>query len=301
MRCIKCKRNESSQRGGKNSEGDNIVSALEITNVDSVDKVYRIMTEHMKLGVSSLSLQLSLLHTMYIYISYSLDLCQFEINPKAYECMRCYIDGNRYLEEEDPTLAITFFNQALNASDGQSSSLLPTGSILMQRARAYRMRAANHRTTLRILVKDLADILPSESSMKILYHTASTHPVLSPSIFNRLAGESKAQQAKFRQIRYRHDMYEFALLHAVQDSLQATQILPQNANAWFLAGECLAELRKLSESDQYYQRAMEIDPSMERILRDVMEKNRCSQEFMDAARASGFSGDTLRLALDVAA
>ena len=151
------------------------------------------------------------------------------------------------------------------------------------------------------VVKDLADNVPSASTMKILYHASSSHPALTPSIFNRLAGDSKVQQAKFRQIRYRHDMYEFALLHAVQDSLQATQILPQNANAWLLAGECLAELRKLNESNQYYQRALEIDPSMERRLRGVMEKNRCSQEFMDAARASGFSGDTLRLALDVAA
>ena len=231
----------------------------------------------------------------------SLSPHQDEINPKAYECMRCYIEGSRYLEEEDPSQAISMFNQALTASDGPTSSLLPTGSILMQRARAYRMRAANHRTTLRILVKDLADNVPSASTMKILYHASSSHPALSPSIFNRLAGDSKVQQAKFRQIRYRHDMYEFALLHAVQDSLQATQILPQNANAWLLAGECLAELRKLNESNQYYQRALEIDPSMERRLRGVMEKNRCSQEFMDAARASGFSGDTLRLALDVAA
>lgn len=171
----------------------------------------------------------------------------------------------------------------------------------MQRARAYRVRAASHRTTLRILVKDLADNVPSASTMNILYQTSLSHPSLSPSMYNRLAGDSKVQQAKFRQIRYRHDMYEFALLHAVQDSLQATQILPQNAKAWFLAGECLAELRKLNESNQYYQRALEIDPSMERILRGVIEKNRCSQEFMDAARASGFSGDTLRLALDVAA
>ena len=215
--------------------------------------------------------------------------------------MRCYIEGNRYLDEEDPSQAISMFNEALTASDGQPSSLLPTGSILMQRARAYRMRAADHRTTLRILVKDLADNVPSATTMKILYHASSSHPALTPSIFNRLAGDSKVQQAKFRQIRYRHDMYEFALLHAVQDSLQATQILPQNANAWLLAGECLAELRKLNESNQYYQRALEIDPSMERRLRGVMEKNRCSQEFMDAARASGFSGDTLRLALDVAA
>jgi hypothetical protein len=60
-------------------------------------------------------------------------------------------------------------------------------------------------------------------------------------------------------------------------------------------------LRKLNESNQYYQRALEIDPSIERTLRGVMEKNRVSQEFLDAARASGFSGDTLRLAIDVAA
>mmetsp|Transcript_7921 Transcript_7921/g.17845 ORF Transcript_7921/g.17845 Transcript_7921/m.17845 type:complete len:138 (-) Transcript_7921:115-528(-) len=137
--------------------------------------------------------------------------------------------------------------------------------------------------------------------MKILYQTASTHPSLSPSIFNRLVGDSKVQQASFRSIRYRHDMYEFALLHAVQDSLQATQILPQNAHAWLLAGECLAELRKLKESNQYYQRALEIDPSMESTMEGAMEKNRVSQKFMDAARASGYAGDTLRLALDVAA
>jgi hypothetical protein len=48
-------------------------------------------------------------------------------------------------------------------------------------------------------------------------------------------------------------------------------------------------------------RALEIDPSVEPMARGVMEKNRLNREFMDAARASGFSGDTLRLALDVAA
>lgn len=228
------------------------------------------------------------------------ELNEKRINPKACECTRSFIDGNRNLEEGEISLAITLYNQALVAAQGQSSRL-PKGSILMKRARAYLMRAANHRTTLRTLVKDLSDTVPSASTVKILYQTASTHPALSPSILNRLAGDSKMQQAKFRQIRYRHDMYEFALLHAVQDSLQATQILSRNAKAWLLAGECLAELRKLNESNQYYQRALEIDPSIERTLRGVMEKNRVSQEFLDAARASGFSGDTLRLAIDVAA
>lgn len=218
--------------------------------------------------------------------------------------MKCYFDGNQSLEEGEPSQAIAFYDQALAAAKRQSSpasSQLPRGNILMKRARAYLKRAADHRKTLRILVSDLADAVPSATTMKILYQTASAHPSLSASIFGRLAGDSRAQQAKFRQIRYRHDMYEFALLHAVQDSLEATGVLPRSARAWLLAGECLAEMRKLKESNQYYARALELDPSMEGVLRGVMERNRVSQEFMDAARASGFSGDTLRLALDVAA
>jgi Tfp pilus assembly protein PilF len=135
----------------------------------------------------------------------------------------------------------------------------------------------------------------------MLYQSTVANPQLSSSIFTRIASDSKVQSAKFKQVKYRHDMYEFALLHAVQDSLESTQLLSHSVNSWLLAGECLAELRKLKESNMYYQRALEIDPSMKEKLESVMEKNRCSQEFMDTARASGYSGDTLRLAIDVAA
>ena len=69
---------------------------------------------------------------------------------------------------------------------------------------------------------------------------------------------------------------------------------------WFLAEECLPELRKLKENNQYDLQALEIDPSIEWTLKGVMEKNRVSQEFMDVARASGFSRNTLWLALNAA-
>lgn len=63
MRCIKRKSTDSSQiSDGVNAEGGEMVSALEITNVDSVDKVYRILTEHMKLGVSSIATTTKLRH-----------------------------------------------------------------------------------------------------------------------------------------------------------------------------------------------------------------------------------------------
>jgi len=270
VRCIQRKRS-----GGVYRE---IGNAIEITNVDSVDKVYRIMTKHMELG---------------------------EINDKAVDSMKSYIEGNMNLDEDDPSKAISLYDQALESINrvlpASSADQLPKGLILMKRANAYLLRAENHRTTLRTLVTDLTESVPSEQTMKILYQTVSTHPSLSSSIFSRLAGDSKVQQQKFRGIRYRHDMYEFALLHAVQDSLQATQLLPQNSNAWLLAGECLGELRKLKESNQYYLRALELDPTKEDELRSVTEKNRVSQEFMEQAMKSGFSGDTLRLALDVSA
>jgi tetratricopeptide (TPR) repeat protein len=228
------------------------------------------------------------------------------IDPKACECMRSYIDGNRNLEDGEVSLAISLYDRALaafvaSAGGRGQTSRLPRGSILMKRARAYLRRAANHRSALRALVRDLSDAVPSASTVRVLYQAASTHPALSSSIFARLSCDSRGQQARFRQIRYRHDMYEFALLHAARDGLESTQVLPDNAGAWLLAGECLAELRKLKESNRYYQRALEIDPSMGERLVGVMEKNRASQEFLDVARASGFSGDTLRLAIDVAA
>ena len=47
VRCIQRK------KGTSGNDGE-IVSAIEIPNVDSVDKVRRIMTEHMKLGVRPL-------------------------------------------------------------------------------------------------------------------------------------------------------------------------------------------------------------------------------------------------------
>eukprot|EP00573_Skeletonema_grethae_P011599 CAMPEP_0201695080 /NCGR_PEP_ID=MMETSP0578-20130828/7149_1 /ASSEMBLY_ACC=CAM_ASM_000663 /TAXON_ID=267565 /ORGANISM="Skeletonema grethea, Strain CCMP 1804" /LENGTH=396 /DNA_ID=CAMNT_0048180869 /DNA_START=35 /DNA_END=1225 /DNA_ORIENTATION=- len=253
------------------------LSAIEINNVDSVEKVYRIVTEHMRLTT---------------------------VTPKACDCMKLYFEGNESLDDEgDPSKAIALYNQALSLADRRTrqTSQVPKGSILMKRARAYLQRAANHRKILRSLVKDLTDTVPSASTMKILYQTASSHPELSSSIFQRLAGDSKVNQGKFRQIRYRHDMHEFALLHATQDSLQATKLLPRSADAWYIAGECLAELRKLNESNQYYVRALALDPSRKDVLTGLMEKNKLSQEFMDKARASGFSGDTLRLAVDVAA
>jgi len=272
VRCIQRKRIPIDNDQKYTSE---IVSAFEIINVDSVDKVYRILTEHMGLG---------------------------EVNIQAFGCMKFYFQGNQHLNEDEPSQAIALYNQALSLAKRRPSSQLPKGSILMKRARAFLKKSSEDRKMLRALVTDLTDDVPSSSTMKVLFHIALAHPSMSTFIFDRFAGDSKKVSRKFRQIRYRHDLYEFALLHAVQDSLQSTQLLSSNSRVWVLAGECLAKLRKLKESNQYYRRALEIDPCMDlSLLKRLMEKNRVTQDFMDVARANGFSGDTLRLALDVAA
>ena len=101
-------------------------------------------------------------------------------------------------------------------------------------------------------------------------------------------------------------MYEFALLHAVQDSLQSTELLPDNSQAFRIAGECLAALRKMGEAAAYFKTSLALLPPDDEVqtkmeLVDVIEKNQMKQELAERARLSGFSGDTLRLALDVAA
>lgn len=104
---------------------------------------------------------------------------------------------------------------------------------------------------------------------------------------------------KFLQTKYYHGLYEYALLHATQDSLRATQLLPNYAKTWLRAGDSLAELRKLKESAQYYEKALELDPSLSNTLRPIIERLKKSQEFLDKARANGWTEDTLRVALAV--
>ena len=269
VRCVKRKCGDISNLNSKQE----ILSAFEVTNVDSVDKVYHIITQHMKFD---------------------------NINPRACECLTCYFEGNERLENGTPSQAITLYNRALSIVHENNKDYLPQGSILMKRSQAYLKRASNHRTLLRLLVKDLSDNVPDTATLQILYQTSCVNPSMAPSIFARLSADSKEHQIKFRSVRYRHDMYEFALLHAVQDSLQATQLLPNNSKAWSLAGECLAKLRKFNESTQYYLKAVELDSGFATEFKEVVEMNKIRMDFMRAGRDGGFSSDMLRLALDVA-
>lgn len=241
--------------------------AFEVNNVNDVDKVYRILTKHMNLVVSL----------------------------TARDCLKFTYQGNQHLGKGELTEAIVCYNKALDT--GYESQ---EGILLLLRATAYLKRAFEHQSELRKLVADLAKTVPDPADLGRLYQLAAQHPTtLAKPLFNKVLSDTRAQDKKFRQTKYRHGLYEYALLHAAQDSLRSTQLLPHHAKTWLRAGDALAELRKLKESSMYYQKAIELDPTLKDRLEPVIDKLERSQEFLDKAKG-WVSSDTLRLALDVA-
>eukprot|EP00553_Chaetoceros_curvisetus_P007290 CAMPEP_0204618938 /NCGR_PEP_ID=MMETSP0717-20131115/5446_1 /ASSEMBLY_ACC=CAM_ASM_000666 /TAXON_ID=230516 /ORGANISM="Chaetoceros curvisetus" /LENGTH=264 /DNA_ID=CAMNT_0051632805 /DNA_START=138 /DNA_END=932 /DNA_ORIENTATION=+ len=241
--------------------------AFEVNNVNDIDKVYRILTEHM--GITNISVA-------------------------ARDCLKYTYQGNAHLEKNELDKAISSYNAALNTGyDAQE------GIVLLLRATAYLKRAFQHQEELRKSVQDLAETVPDPENLGRLYNLAAQHPSLSKPLFQKVLTDSKKQDGKFRQTKFRHGLYEYALLHAAQDALRSTQILPHHAKTWLRAGDALAELRKLKESAMYYQKAIDLDPTLRDRLEPVIERLERSQRFLDKAKG-WWSSDTLRLALDVA-
>lgn len=174
------------------------------------------------------------------------------------------------------------------------------GIILLMRSSAYLKLANTHQKELRELVGVLSRSVPSSANLQILYEQAARQPSLTNVVFERIVLDTNLQDEKFRKTKYRHGLYQYALLHAAQDSLRATQLLSNYSNSWLRAGEILSDLWKLKESAKYYEKAIELDPSLAESLSPVVERLRKRQELLDSARAYGWSEDTLRLALDVA-
>lgn len=250
--------------------------SFEVNNVDSVDKVYRILTKHMNIE---------------------------GINASACASLKWNYRGNEHLEKGEISEAINAYNKAIKAfpvGTVPHRYVDQEGIILLMRATAYLKRAAVNRRELQIVVRDLTKAVPDPAKLRTLYSEVTKIPSLSNPIFKRVLEDCKSQDKKFQNTKYWHGLYQFALLHAAQDSLRATQLLPDYAKTWLLAGEILAELWKLKESSQYYEKAIELDSSLADTLRPVIERLQKRQDFLDNARAYGCSEDTLRLALDVA-
>ena len=210
-------------------------------------------------------------------------------------CLKWKYKGNSFLEAGEINLAIEAYDKAIETSVAQQE-----GIVLLMRATAYLQRAAAHKEELKEIVSELTGMVSPTSSLQLVYEEAMRQPPLANAIFRKVLEDTDRQEKQFRKTQYRHGLYQYALLQAAQDALRATQLLPDYANSWIRAGEILSELWKLKESEQYYERAIELDEKLAATLRPVIDRLRKRQELLDTARAFGWSEDTLRLALDVA-
>ena len=265
--------------------------AIDVHGCDSVGKVYRVLSLHMGLK-------------------------QF-IDPAACECLTWNYLGNSRLDKAS-SLSLTYAEKSTSSSQADEvhaninaaihayNKALATGYrpqegvLLVMRSTAYLQRALEHRKKLKEVVSTLVKTVPDPIAVQTMYEVAYRYPWSASVIFDRMREDTTVQDSIFRRLKFQHGLYEYALLHAAQDSLRATQILPNYAKTWLRAGDSLAELRKLRESTQYYKKALEIDPSLHETLTPTIERLQKSQRFLDKARANGWSEDTLRVSLDVA-
>ena len=264
VRCVSL----AERDGDKASTG--IPSSFEVTNVDSVDKVYRVLTKHMHLKTC---------------------------DSKMTECLKWKYKANGFLETGKANQAIDAYDKALAANP---SGHHQEGIILLMRASAYLQRAALHKEELKRIVDNLVEQVPEQSTLPTLLEIAADQPLLARSIFEQILLTTEKQAKVFQKTQYRHGLYQYALLQAAQDSLRSTQLLPTYSAPWVRAGDTLRELWRLQESTMYYERAIELDKDLEASISPVIEQLRKRQELLDNARAFGWSEDTLRLALDVA-
>jgi len=136
VRCIQRKKNS-----GK---------AFEVNNVDSVEKVHRILTKYMNVK---------------------------GVDPVAYESLRWNYKGNSHLDKGEVALAIQCYDRALEAGYKDQE-----GVLLVMRATAYLQQAYNHRKELKVAVQALEESVPDLSDRAALPWCIS-YPCISRCIY----------------------------------------------------------------------------------------------------------------------
>lgn len=160
------------------------------------------------------------------------------------------------------SLAIDAYNKALATEVTQQE-----GVVLLLRASAYLQQAVSHKAALQATVEELAETIDDIPALQgvILSQAISRNakgdggsPVddadnagqkdkskektqrpsssLTTSLLNRVLQEGKRQGAQFRKTQFQHGLYQYSLLHAAQDALRATELLPTYSTSWLRAG-----------------------------------------------------------------
>ena len=139
-----------------------------------MDKVFRILTTHMRLeGVDS----------------------------TACECLRYNYQGNQHLERGEISEAIDCYRKSIATGYADQE-----GVVLLMRSTAYLKRAFEHQKELRKVVQELQDMVPDPQSLQLLYKTAKDNPNLARALHNKVLTDCRNQERQFRQIKFRHSL-----------------------------------------------------------------------------------------------
>mmetsp|Transcript_1184 Transcript_1184/g.4995 ORF Transcript_1184/g.4995 Transcript_1184/m.4995 type:complete len:373 (+) Transcript_1184:88-1206(+) len=194
---------------GKCNKGPNIQimhrngTWYELNRVDSVDKVYRILTDHL----------------------------QCRVSPAAAECLQHNFEGNAHLDRNEVTQAIASYNKAIDAGFKDQE-----GVILVMRSTAYLQRAFSHRIDVRNTLDRNADFQKMEAAIIAAFTAAMELPYWTNTMLRLILSIGEAQAETYHNLKLHHGLYEFAVLQATDDAVRATQLLPNYSKCWLRAG-----------------------------------------------------------------
>lgn len=213
---------------------------FEFNGIDSVDKVYKVLVDHMDCDVSA----------------------------AAAECLQHNFDGNAHLDRNEVQKAIESYDNAIRTGFADQE-----GVILVMRSTAYLQRAFTHRMNVRALLdKGAGQSDLNVESVGAMFAIAEALPHGAPRVMDLLVAAGEEQATTYHDLRLSHGLYEFAALQACEDAVKATQLLPNYSKCWLRAGEALAELRRTEEALGYFQTAVTLDPSLAAVIQPVVER-----------------------------
>lgn len=216
-------------------------------------------------------------------------------------------------------IAIDCYDKALALGDKEQEGVLLVmrGTALLQRAYVCRLR---HKDIIAIaeqvlpnyssLQQIITTLLSSNSTLGnrmvmdimnrigVIFKNIDASPRCTPELKQRwpearegsmvTSGDELISRAVFSW-----SLYEHSLLRALQDLLTATVLLPGFAQAWRRAGDALSEIRLFHAAIEYYEVAVQLDPTLLETLLPTIERLKVTDRLLSNAENKGWSPEAI--------
>mmetsp|Transcript_20735 Transcript_20735/g.30685 ORF Transcript_20735/g.30685 Transcript_20735/m.30685 type:complete len:338 (-) Transcript_20735:3-1016(-) len=206
---------------------------LEFNGVNSVQMVYKILTQ----------------------------VLEVEVNEIAALCLKLNFEGNSHLEKNEVDEAIKCYDKALKLNWKEQE-----GVLLVMRATAYLQRAYIHKKHVTSLLKKLTKEMPSLQNFETAFKISSSNLPGALILLDWLSNYCDEKDALYKYCKFTFGLYQLALMKAYKDSMDAIELLPDYAKCWLRVGDALAELRRFEEAADYYKVAIDLDKQLKESL-----------------------------------